>query len=246
MTEKQFMITLPCAGGRAANYLFWRPYLDCELIALDYPGHWERWDEPLVKNIDEMAMDIACMVADIPMLKKEGSDFYLLGHSMGCLVAWLSAQVLIEQFDMAPKGIILCAMASPKALKGFKGFPIASDEEIKIFLKNIRQVSEAVLESDFFHNHLMPFIRADFQAFLNCCKEQREFKRLPIPILAIEGEADSIVRSEEIQQWDEFTDDFQHIKMPGDHFFLFDSENVADVCKMINDFCAGWAGNSLS
>lgn len=236
MKRKQVLITLPCAGGRAANYQIWAENLDCLQVGLDFPGHWDRWDEPLKENIEELSIDVANVVANMPLIKDEEYEFCILGHSMGCIVAWLASQILIEQFHLKPKGLILCAMVSPQYLKVLKSFAITSDKEIKGFLRSIRQVPDKLLKSDFFDKNLMPFIKADFRVFHNCCCEMRKYKSLPVPILTIEGEDDKLISSQYIEGWKELSSGYFHEKLPGDHFFLFDSQNVFDVCRLINNF----------
>jgi|SRR5690554_5846268 len=80
------LITLPFAGGSAANYINWKPYLNqaIDLVPIELAGRGRRINEPLYADINEMTEDV------FQIVKKEiiDDEYVIFGHSMGALLAY--------------------------------------------------------------------------------------------------------------------------------------------------------------
>lgn len=241
------LLMLPCAGGCAANYSKYKKYLD-EVIVYEYPGHWTRYDEPLKSSMKSLAEAIAEEI----IFSHYSSKIFLFGHSMGGLVAWYIAKNL-QQRNVNIAGLFIAACHTPRQRADF--FPksndappqvtenitelVKSDEEIKAFLKKIRQVPEKILDSYFFDKNLLPVIRNDFRIIQEQTDDQFElFKNnrlLSVPIICFSGTNDPIVNCADMEQWKNFTDNqFAIYSCIGDHFFVYDDENIQFVCKTIS------------
>ena len=61
---KKILFSLPCAGGRAANYDIWKSHINFELINIEYPGHWGRWGETACTNINDLVEDVTRQISD--------------------------------------------------------------------------------------------------------------------------------------------------------------------------------------
>ena len=57
MKENTWLITFPHAGGSSTIFKGWNKEIKCNVLNLDYPGHWTRMCEPLLDSFNELAMD---------------------------------------------------------------------------------------------------------------------------------------------------------------------------------------------
>lgn len=228
---RKIIFNLPCAGGRARNYDRWYLNEECELINIEYPGHWERWEEPLCNDYIDLLANIEKQILDhIEM----ASDIYLVGHSMGALLACLVAKrSSIEKYI---KGIVIIAMVAPTKAKSLKFKNLTDVEEVKNFLRTLRQVPDKVLNSDFFLENLFHPIKSDFEVFNTMVEDIGIFKKIEIPCLVIYSEEDPIIPEKDIAAWGDYLKKITYVRMKGNHFFLYNSRFVQDICDEINGF----------
>lgn len=227
------LVMLPCAGGCAANYSKYKKYLD-EVIVYEYPGHWTRYDEPLKSSMKSLAETIS---EEIVFLH-DNSKIFLFGHSMGGLTAWYVAKIL-QQKNISIAGLFIAACYTPCWGARLTEL-IKSDADIKSFLKKIRQVPEKILDSYFFDENLLPVIRNDFRIIQEQkMDDQSELfqtnRLLSVPIICFCGTNDPIVNCADMEQWKDFTNNqFEIYSCMGDHFFVYDDDNIQFICKTIS------------
>ena len=223
------VIILPCAGGSASNYGKYKAYLN-DLLIYEYPGHWSRYEEPLGSSVEQV---VGSLLERIRNENEKKVD--ILGHSMGGLIAWKLAQRLTEE-GMSVNGLYVAACSPPHVYPEFIE-KIRGDEDIKILLKNIRQVPDRVLTSDFFNEELLPVIRNDFilvRDFLDSfCVEKCE--PLKFPITCLYGDDDPVIEPDVLSGWKKYTDKtVTCVSFPGDHFFVYDKENVSKIAILLS------------
>lgn len=86
------LVCLPHAGGAASAYRGWAPFAPrgVEVLAVQYPGRGDRYGDPVSRDLDTLAADVAAAVDAMP----GRLPVVLFGHSMGALVAYETARVL--------------------------------------------------------------------------------------------------------------------------------------------------------
>ena len=87
------LITFPCAGGSANNFNKIIKNLDCKIYSMEYSGHWTRYEE---RAYDSMEDCIESLYSEIEEIVTETDEIFLLGHSMGAIVAYEIAVRLLE------------------------------------------------------------------------------------------------------------------------------------------------------
>lgn len=104
------LICLPHAGGSAGFYRPWAALLppEVELLAIQYPGREDRFEDPEAAGMDELVGAVADAVApllDVP--------YALFGHSMGSAVAWELAHELHRRHVPGPRRLFASGRAAP-------------------------------------------------------------------------------------------------------------------------------------
>ena len=222
------VIILPCAGGCAAN--FRRYTLNKDLVAYEYPGHWTRYEEPLIEKPYDL---IESIFRDI-IGGKYGDEVELLGHSMGGLLAWLIADRLIK-LGFKVNHLYIAACCEPQIKPTFVEV-IKNDDDIKNTLKSLRQFPERVLNSDFFNDNLLPPIRTDFSIvkLLTETMQEQDLGALPVDITCFYGADDPIAHRKDMLGWSKYTSGkYRIIGFKGDHFFLYEKSNVSKIIYLM-------------
>lgn len=138
------LITFPCAGGSANNFNKIIKRLDCDICNIEYSGHWKRCDERLY---DSMRDCIGSLYSEIEEMVLRSDEIFLLGHSMGAIVAYEIAEMLLAR-GLSVKTLFLLACMPPDEME-FHDFLFENDDAIRVFLNKIRQVPQRVLDSTF-------------------------------------------------------------------------------------------------
>ena len=156
------LICFPCAGGNAKSFAKLIRGIHCFAICAEYSGHWSRYEEPLYHSMED------CIQYQMQELREKitlQDEIFLLGHSMGALIAFELGKNLLNA-GYKVKGLYLLACMPPDEIND-TDFNVEDDEEIKLFLKRINQMPDSVLNSDFFRENLLPSIRNDLRILKN-------------------------------------------------------------------------------
>ncbi|MFD5539345.1 thioesterase II family protein [Streptomyces sp. NPDC127079] len=220
------LICVPHGGGGPSSFARWIPELapDIEVCLVHLPGRESRLrDQPL----DDMHL-IAQRVAEAlgPVLDR---PFAFLGHSMGAVIAYETAQLL----PIAPNHLFASASSAPHHLEEEPPVSHLPDEE---FLAEVRRaydgIPEAVWQDADLMRLMLPSIRADFAAYENY--RWRHPGRLACPITAMGGDADPLVPVDSLTRWAELTSVEARVQVfPGGHFYLADER--AAVQRLIRE-----------
>ncbi|MDJ0661417.1 MAG: beta-ketoacyl synthase N-terminal-like domain-containing protein [Crocosphaera sp.] len=141
--------------------------------------------------------------------------FAIYGHSMGAIMGFELAHKIRQKQGQTPCHLFISSAFAPQDVK--KGF-----EQQKLSLEEILNLSEIPqdLRDD---SSIMEEITAIFQADLQLLKSYVYTENPPLdcPISAFGGQADSLIKREDLLSWVEQTRiGFRLMMFPGNHMFL--------------------------
>ncbi|MER7283410.1 alpha/beta fold hydrolase [Dactylosporangium sp. NPDC000244] len=222
------LVCLPPAGQSASFYfsLSDEMTVSIEVLAVQYPGRQDRWSEPHVLTIQDLARKIHAALGtwmDRPLL--------LFGHGMGALVAFELARRL-EREGTVPMVLFPSARAAPScAAAGF--VHLRHDEGIVAHLQAVSGTQSPLPDDAQLLQLMLPAIRDDYRADETYVYEPGSALRCPI--IAFVGEDDPTVVAEDVVAWWEHTEGpFELLVVPGGHFFVL--TNQSEVVNTISDF----------
>lgn len=233
ISVNRVIFTFSCAGGRAANFERWEKRLDVKIVNLEYPGHWNRWQEPLTDDYLSIIDDFERIILE-HIHEAEMTDIFLAGHSLGALLAWLMAERLCDRGIVG--GIIIIAMSAPSKIEKLKFRDLNNANEIKRFLNDIRQVPEKTLNSSLFNEYIYPVVENDFKLFNEIVNHKSIFNRLRIPCLVLYSVEDTLVEVKDVLAWNEYAENIEFSEMRGNHFFPYSLDCIPLVRKKISEF----------
>lgn len=222
------LITFPCAGGNANNFNKIIKNLDCKIYSMEYSGHWTRYEERMYASMEDC---IESLYSEIEEIVTETDDIFLLGHSMGAIVAYEIAVRLLDH-GFSVKALFLLACMPPDEID-YQKILFENNDRIKIFLNKIRQIPSKVLDSEFFEEELLPSIRNDFSILSDYVIVSKLSKRIDVRIICISGVHDPLVIK--MSGWQRYTSNICIcVECEGDHFFLYDSSNISKIRDVIS------------
>jgi surfactin synthase thioesterase subunit len=213
------LVCLPHAGGSASFFFPYatalRPTID--VLAVQYPGRQDRWLDPLIDNIAELAD--AVTVALGPWLDR---PFALFGHSMGASLAFEVANRLIAR-GCPPTRVFVSGRRAPSRHRDGEMIHQMNDDEIVAELAEMSGTDPSVLHDDELLEMVLPGVRNDFHA-----AETYRYAGTPpltCPITALTGDADPRVDVADVDAWREHTVGAFDLRVfAGGHFYLVDHQ----------------------
>lgn len=219
-----WLVCCPHAGGTADFYRDWPGRFPPRVgvVAVQYPGHGDRLDEPCRTDVHQLAAELAheieCRCLARPVL---------FGHSFGAAVAFETAARLSRR-GVAPHAVLVSAHVAPHREPAG---PVVLRDTVAIWDEMIRLggTPPEVATDPEWRELLTPSLRADFHAN-DTYRPSR--CRLPCPITALTGSDDDDVAYESIVDWREYTEsDFAVRVLGGAHFYL--TEHVGDIAAEV-------------
>ncbi len=211
-TDKTIFL-LPFAGGTSLLYNRWE--LDnFTFHPIEYSGHGSRFHEPLSSNMDEIAEDV---IRKIEAVKSK--EYFLFGHSMGGLIAWLIAQRIKDK----PKAIFISACEPPDCLNAEAYRKYQNDEALMRYMKEYGRASERQRTSEVFRKIFFPAIQNDFRILSEYVYEPCAV--LDVPIIVLYSKEDTRMRYARMDNWKQFGTDVHFEQLSGDHFYLEEEQN---------------------
>ncbi|WIX32334.1 alpha/beta fold hydrolase [Salinicola sp. JS01] len=203
----------PHAGGSASFFRHWSDHLpaDIDLIALQYPGREERFNQTPATRLADLAdgaADALREFADTPLV--------LFGHSLGAALAYETA-LRLESAGVALRHLFVSAHPAPHRQRG--GALHRGDEAA--LLADIQRQGGAseLLEDAKLRALFLPILRADYQVI-------ETYQRVPPIALdcsldVLLGERDEEVSRAEAHAWEDASRQPVALRrFPGGHFYL--------------------------
>ncbi|MFC9927915.1 thioesterase II family protein [Streptomyces sp. NPDC127190] len=220
------LFCVPHGGGGPSSFARWIPELapDVEVCLVHLPGRESRLRE---QPLDDMHLIAKRVAEEVGSLLDR--PFAFLGHSMGAVIAYETAQLL----PTGPRHLFASASSAPHRLEDEPPVSHLPDQE---FLAEVRRtydgIPEVIWQDADLMRLMLPSIRADFAAYENYRWQQPE--KLTCPVTVMGGDADPLAPVGSLGRWAELTSGDCRVQVfPGGHFFLNDER--ATVQRLIRE-----------
>ena len=186
---------------------------DIEVRALQLPGRQERLHEGVLTSSMAAVEGIAAALQVLPP-----APLVLYGHSYGAILAFELARRL-RATPYCPQALVLAARRAPQLARRGRSIAKLPDEEFKEMLYQEYGTPRSVIDNHQLMELALPALRADFHAVESYTYVPDA--PLEIPLLALHGTQDTLVRKEEMAAWrDVCSGSFQLEEVKAGHFFI--------------------------
>jgi pyochelin biosynthetic protein PchC len=206
---------------------------EVELLAIQYPGREDRFEDPGASGMDELVD--AAADALLPLLDR---PYALFGHSMGSAVAWELAHRLTGRGVPGPRRLFASGRAAPgTAVTG--QLHRQSDDTLSAELARLGGTSREVLDDAGLRSLVLTAVRHDYRII----ETYRPADRPPLscPVHVLTGSTDPELGEERSRDraggWSDLTTARTEVRVfPGDHFYLTPRrrEVVATVLRRLD------------
>jgi surfactin synthase thioesterase subunit len=223
------LVCFPYAGGGASVFQSWPGLLPptFEVIAVQYPGRQDRYDEEFVTDMGTLADAIAPAVASLP-----SCPMAFFGHSLGATIAFEVAIRLHPRFPTPLAHLFVSARKAPAACTPV-GVASLTDEALWDYARSLRGAGTPVLDPSLERELRLsaaPVLRSDLM--LSESYAYQAGTQVSCPVTALAGADDHTVTLNDARRWAEYTTGpFQARQLPGSHFYL--EERPADLTSLI-------------
>ncbi|MBL1120551.1 thioesterase [Streptomyces sp. 110] len=213
------LICLPHAGGSAGFYRTWAALTppEVELVAIQYPGREDRFEDPAAADMAELVGAVADAVE--PLLDR---PYALFGHSMGSAVAWELAHELDRRGLPGPRRLFASGRAAPgTAVTG--QLHRQNDDILGAELARLGGTSQEILDDPGLRSLILTAVRHDYRIIETYRPPDREPLTCPLHVLT--GSTDPELGEERSREgaggWADLTTARTEVRVfPGDHFYL--------------------------
>jgi surfactin synthase thioesterase subunit len=233
-TQRVAMVVFPYAGGGAAAFHPWIPYLPSwvtlHLVLL--PGREDRfWETPLsegVEIVENVAKAIASML-EIP--------FILFGHSMGSMLAFEVARQLGRIRSCSPSALLVSGRCAPQLTSRSPHLAELPDSDlVREVIRLYGGIPPEALKDPELVELMARILKADLRMIENYRYVAEE--ALPCPIAAYGGCTDPWVTQTELNAWREQTANiFTAQQFEGGHFYFRSVESERQLLGSLRQIC---------
>ena len=209
------------AGGTAGAFKPWETSTKVNFIPIELPGHGRRIREELTTSLSAICRDVAFEISQLMNTEDFfGSSFSLYGHSMGAIMAFCTAKLLIDKYRLIPTCVQVSGRHAPmdedpSSFRTDQGMDALIDE-----LRLIGHTPAEFIAVKEFRDFCIPMIFSDYVLAEDY---QYDGTVLDLPIFAYCGREDFGADENVMKRWNQVTKNRFRIKsFSGDHFFIFE------------------------
>ncbi len=210
------LFCFPYAGGGASVFRSWSSELpsSIEVCAVQFPGRENRLHEPLFERLEPLVQ--ALFEGLQPYLTM---PFAFFGHSLGALVGFELARMLVQHNQAGPIHLFVSGHAAPQLPDAEPPIHQLPEAEFRQKLHALNGTPLEILQNAELMELFSPILRADFA--INETYVYAPKLLLDCPLSAFGGLEDKLVSRSGLEAWREQTRGVFSVRMlPGDHFFL--------------------------
>jgi pyochelin biosynthesis protein PchC len=212
------LVCFPYAGAGANLFRRWLEMLppSIELVAAQYPGHEDRYNEAFISDMAALADEIG---RDVPSI---GAPMAFFGHSLGATIAFEVALRLRPRFPLPIVRLFVSARKAPADCHP-NGHAFLDDAAMKrAYIRNLPGAHVPAVEEELWQA-IGSAIRNDL-----LISERYHYlagSRLTCPITALVAEQDeTLITLPDVQRWAECTIlDCDSHALPGGHLYWQDN-----------------------
>jgi surfactin synthase thioesterase subunit len=231
------------AGAGVSAFHGWPAGLGSAVRSVPHllPGRDSRRREPRATGREALLADLMDDFRTTPH-----TPYVLYGHSLGALVAYTLTRALHEAGLPGPALLAVGACQPPDVASELADACGASDDRLLRLLDATGAVPAGTVPGDFWFRSVMPVLRDDLTLADSLRRAARTPVRggpLDVPVLAVAGADDPLVRPSELADWRHWTAGPVVTRtLPGDHFFVRGPELprlLGRACRVVRRLTPG-------
>lgn len=223
------MFCLPPAGCNANIYFHWKNMLaeNCQLVALEYPGHGRKLSQKLITDVDVLATHFLSEI-----LPHTNQPFILFGHSLGGGLIWKIIEQLQQQNAVQHlKLVVVSSRPAPSHSAHICGKQDLDDAGLLREIKKYNYLPETVLNTPSLLQYCLKILRHDFG--LSDQLIHASTPKIVQPLLVVYGDCDPDLPDEAmLSAWQNYTTQWQgHYEVAGDHFYFRNEQSLRQMLQ---------------
>ncbi|MGP9652847.1 thioesterase II family protein [Halomonas sp. AOP35-4E-18] len=202
------------AGGSASFFRSWTKFLpeDIDLLALQYPGREDRFNEPHMTDMASLAEGTFHA-----LLEFSDSPLVLFGHSLGAALAYETA-LKLEQSGAPLAQLFVSAHPAPHLQRGGT-MHLGSEEALLEDIRRQQCINNALLNDADLRRVFLPIVRSDYKVIETYRREKTRALKCPVNVTL--GDSDTEVTDIEALGWREASRlSVSQNYFSGGHFYL--------------------------